>query len=89
MLLLLIMLFVMNVFGFLVMWWDKHCARENKWRVPESTLFILALFGGAIGCWLGMRAFRHKTQHWYFVWGMPILMLIDAVSFACIVKWVM
>ena len=45
--------------------------------MPEKTLFLLALLGGACGGWLGMRVFRHKTKHWYFVWGFPLLALLQ------------
>ena len=60
---------------FVVMGADKRRARRERWRVPEKTLFLLALLGGACGGWLGMRFFRHKTQHAAFVWGFPLLSL--------------
>lgn len=60
---------------FVLMGADKHRARRERWRVPEKTLFLFALLGGACGGWLGMRVFHHKTRHWYFVWGFPLLAL--------------
>ena len=42
--------------------WDKWQARRSERRVPERTLHLLALAGGFVGAWLGMRFFRHKTQ---------------------------
>ena len=54
---------------------DKRRARKGKWRVPEKTLFLLPLLGGSIGALLGMRVFHHKTKHWYFVWGIPAILL--------------
>ena len=53
---------------------DKHKARKNKWRIPEATLLLIALLGGSIGSLLGMYTFRHKTRHWYFVWGIPLIL---------------
>lgn len=50
-------------------------ARRGAWRVPEKTLFLLPLLGGSVGALLGMRVFRHKTKHWYFVWGVPAILL--------------
>lgn len=60
---------------FIVMGADKRRARLGMRRVPEKRLFLLALLGGAVGGTLGMRAFRHKTKHWYFAWGFPLLAL--------------
>ena len=57
---------------------DKKKARRKAFRIPESTLFIVALIGGSIGSIAGMYTFRHKTQHWYFVWGMPAILLVQA-----------
>ncbi len=54
---------------------DKRRARRGAWRVPEKTLFLLPLLGGSVGALLGMRVFRHKTKHWYFVWGVPAILL--------------
>ena len=54
---------------------DKAKARRGAWRVPEKTLFLLPLLGGSVGALLGMLIFRHKTKHWYFVWGIPLILL--------------
>ena len=54
---------------------DKSKARRGAWRVPEKTLFLLPLLGGSVGALLGMLVFRHKTKHWYFVWGIPLILL--------------
>lgn len=72
---LLVWLAVINLLTFIVYGADKHRARKGKWRVPEKTLFLLPLLGGSIGALLGMRVFHHKTKHWYFVWGIPAILL--------------
>ena len=72
---LLIWLAVINLLTFIVYGADKRRARKGKWRVPEKTLFLLPLLGGSIGALLGMRVFHHKTKHWYFVWGVPAILL--------------
>lgn len=64
-----------NLVTFTVYGVDKAKARRGAWRVPEKTLFLLPLLGGSIGALLGMRVFRHKTKHWYFVWGVPAILL--------------
>ena len=72
---LLVWLAVINLLTFIVYGSDKRRARKGKWRVPEKTLFLLPLLGGSIGALLGMRVFHHKTKHWYFVWGIPAILL--------------
>lgn len=72
---LLVWLTVINLLTFIVYGADKRRARKGKWRVPEKTLFLLPLLGGSIGALLGMRVFHHKTKHWYFVWGIPAILL--------------
>ncbi len=75
-------LMLMSLVLFIVMGADKGRAKAGSWRVPEKTLFLLALLGGAIGGVIGMRVFRHKTKHWTFAWGFPILALLQlAVCF--------
>lgn len=70
---------VMNVVAFALMGIDKHKARAGKWRIKETTLFLVtALFGG-LGGTLGMFVFRHKTKHWYFKIGFPALLVVQVV----------
>lgn len=70
-------LIVMNLMGFALMGIDKSKAKKHAWRVPEKTLFLASLLGGSIGTWAGMYAFRHKTKHWYFVVGIPTILLMQ------------
>lgn len=76
---LLYLLFI-NVFTFLIMWYDKHEAKTNQWRVSEKFLFLLVVLGGGIGGIAGMYAFRHKTKKWYFKYGFPIITIIEIVG---------
>ena len=62
-----------NIVLFVVMGVDKYRAIRRRWRIPEATLFILALVGGACGGTVGMYSFRHKTKHWYFAVFFPLL----------------
>ncbi len=68
-------LIAINLVTFAVYGADKRRARRGAWRVPEKTLFLLPLLGGSVGALLGMRVFRHKTKHWYFVWDVPAILL--------------
>lgn len=72
-------LVIINLCGFLSMKIDKKKAEKNKWRIPEKTLFIIAALGGSIGSIAGMQKFRHKTKHWYFVIGMPAILILQIV----------
>ena len=74
-----IYLIVLNLTGLAVMGIDKSRARKHRWRIPEKTLFLVSILGGSIGTWAGMYLFRHKTKHWYFVVGMPAILIIQAV----------
>lgn len=71
---LLFCLAAVNVVAFAVYGADKRRAKKGKRRVPEKTLFLLAAVGGSAGALAGMRSFRHKTRHWYFVWGIPAIL---------------
>ncbi len=67
-----------NIAGFALMGWDKRQARRGGWRVRERTLLLTAALGGSLGSILGMRHFRHKTKHWYFRWGLPAILALQA-----------
>ncbi|WWR16939.1 DUF1294 domain-containing protein [Lachnospiraceae bacterium JLR.KK008] len=68
---------VLNIIGFALMGIDKWKAKKGAFRIPEATLFIIAVIGGSVGSILGMYTFRHKTRHWYFVYGMPAILLLQ------------
>jgi uncharacterized membrane protein YsdA (DUF1294 family) len=72
-------LILMNVIGLLVMGVDKSKAKNHAWRIPERTLFLVSVLGGSVGTWAGMYLFRHKTKHWYFVIGMPAILIAQVV----------
>jgi len=95
---LLYYLIVINIVTFLVYGIDKwrstsgrflptgrKKAKQGSWRIPEATLLILALIGGSIGALLGMKVWRHKTQHKKFKYGLPLILLaqIAIIYFIC------
>ena len=84
-LIILIYLAAVNLFGLIIMGVDKSRAKRRKWRIPEATLFLVAIIGGSIGSILGMYLFRHKTKHWYFVVGMPVILVLQLIAVAIIV----
>lgn len=65
-----------NILTFVMYGMDKLRAKRGWWRTPESTLLLLAFIGGSIGAWLGMIVWRHKTRHWKFRIGVPLILII-------------
>jgi len=74
-----------NVISFIVMGVDKRRAVKRAFRVPESTLFVLAIIGGSIGSIAGMHLFHHKTRHWYFLYGMPVILALQILLVLAVV----
>lgn len=70
-------LLTINAVGFLIMLTDKRCAQKKLWRIPEATLFTVAILGGSIGVLLGMRVFRHKTRKPKFFVGIPVILALQ------------
>jgi Predicted membrane protein len=74
-------LIIINLCGILSMYMDKRRARNHQWRIPEKTLFLIALLGGSAGSIIGMKMFRHKTKHWQFTTGMPAIFIMQTALF--------
>ena len=84
---LFVYLLVMNVAAFLVMGADKKRAIAQKRRIPEKTLFLLALLGGSLGAYMGMQSFRHKTKHLKFTIGLPAILVVHlALGFYLVIR---
>ena len=73
----LIYLAVINVVTFFMYGIDKWKAKKSKWRIRETALLGLAVLGGSIGAWLGMKVWHHKTQHKKFKYGVPAIIIIQ------------
>lgn len=70
---------IINLAGLIVMGMDKSRAKRHAWRISEATLFLISFLGGSIGTWAGMYLFRHKTKHWRFVIGMPLICVFHVI----------
>lgn len=77
--LLLSCIIAVNVITFVVYGIDKLKAKKGKWRVPEATLLLLAIVGGSVGAWCGVKVWHHKTMHVKFKYGIPLIMAMHAV----------
>ncbi|MBR6185890.1 MAG: DUF1294 domain-containing protein [Clostridia bacterium] len=80
-------LLALNVLSFCLMAYDKRCAKQGKWRVPEKTLFLAAACFGGLGGVLGMVLCRHKTQHWYFKVFFPLFLVVQ-IAVLILLYWV-
>lgn len=85
--LIILYLAVINLVGFALMGIDKRRARRHQWRIPEKTLFLAALLGGSLGGILGMYTFRHKTRHWYFAVGFPVILVVQVILAVAVKYW--
>ena len=70
-------LFAINIVSFFLYGIDKYKAKKNKWRISEATLLMIAVIGGSIGAWVGMRLWHHKTMHKKFKYGIPIIIIMQ------------
>ena len=70
-------LLAVNIASFLLYGIDKYKAKKGKWRVSEATLLMMAVIGGSIGAWAGMRLWHHKTMHKKFKYGIPIIIIMQ------------
>ena len=78
--LLILYLLIINAAGLLLMLVDKIKAKKNLWRIPEAMFFIIAAIGGSIGSLVGMYLCRHKTKHFHFILGMPLVLAIQIMT---------
>ncbi len=75
--LIVIYLVAVNVITFFFYGIDKWKARRSKWRIPKATILGLAVIGGSLGAWLGMRMWHHKTMHKKFQYGIPLILIVQ------------
>ena len=66
---------IINTLAFIVYGIDKLKAKKGKWRIPESTLLLLAIIGGSIGAWFGIKVWHHKTLHKKFKYGITLIVI--------------
>ena len=81
-----IIIVIINIVTFFVYGIDKYKAKKGKWRIPENSLIGLAIIGGSIGAYLGMRVWHHKTMHLKFKYGIPLIIVIQLIIVYMFVK---
>ena len=80
----LTVLAAINLFTFILYGLDKRYAKKKKWRISEARLLLFAALYGALGAYLGMRIFRHKTKHKKFTVTVPFLLSLQ-IAFAAFI----
>ena len=70
-------LVAINLVAFFMYGMDKWKAKQSKWRISETALLGLAVVGGSIGAWLGMKTWHHKTLHKKFRFGVPLILTVQ------------
>ena len=73
-------LIVVNISAVAVYGWDKLSAKQGWQRVPEKILLLLALLGGSVGAMAAMTLFRHKTRHLKFIYGVPMIFVLQIAA---------
>ena len=79
---LLIVYAMVNVIAFTLYGIDKRRAKKNLWRIRERTLLLATGLFGGVGAWLGMKLFRHKTQHMVFKVLVPVMAIAQMLLMA-------
>lgn len=82
----LLLLIAVNLVSFALYGLDKLKAKKGLWRIKESTLLLVAAFGGSLGALLGMEVFRHKTKHWQFKVLVPVFLVLHVALGVWLVK---
>ena len=72
-------LLAVNIATFFLYGIDKYKAKKGRWRISEATLLLMAVIGGSIGAWAGMRIWHHKTMHKKFKYGIPVIIILQVV----------
>ena len=70
-------LLAVNITSFLLYGIDKYKAKKGRWRISDATLLLMAVIGGSIGAWGGMRIWHHKTMHKMFKYGIPVIIIFQ------------
>lgn len=78
-------LLIINLYGIGLIIADKTKARKGSWRIPEKRLFLVGLFGAAVGMFVAMNMIRHKTKHISFMLGFPVMIGLHVVLYLVLV----
>ncbi|MBQ9673891.1 MAG: DUF1294 domain-containing protein [Ruminococcus sp.] len=69
--------FVINLIALAITYYDKKASKRHRRRVRENTLMLVGALGGAPVMYLTMKVIRHKTKHFIFMFGLPLIFIIE------------
>ena len=80
---------VVSLISTIVCIYDKKISKKGnvKLRVPEKTLFIWSVLGGALAMYITMQIIRHKTKHLSFMIGLPVIIVLQAVLIGVLLRF--
>lgn len=70
-------LLAVNIASFILYGIDKYKAKRGKWRISEAMLLTMAVIGGSVGAWTGMKVWHHKTMHKKLTIGVPLVFVLQ------------
>ncbi|MGD9154427.1 MAG: DUF1294 domain-containing protein [Bacillota bacterium] len=79
---------IFNLVGMIVVAVDKQKAVWRRRRIPERVFFIMAALGACPGIYGGCLLFRHKTKHKSFMWGLPVIFILQAAAIGWVCFWI-
>ena len=77
----------LNLLAFAMFGIDKAKARVGAWRVAETTLLMLAFFGGTLGAYAGRAVFRHKTRKQPFNSNLFAIAVVQVLGLGALIGW--
>ena len=79
---LLAYILVISIVSVVVCIYDKKISKKNRveLRIPEATLLGLSALGGSVAMFICMLLTRHKTKHFKFMVGIPVIILVQAAA---------
>lgn len=77
----LIYFIFVNALAIVLVLYDKFASKRSMYRIPEKTLFLVAIGGGAICMYISMQLIRHKTRHKSFMVGLPLIIIGQALIY--------
>ena len=77
----------LNLLTFAMFGIDKAKARVGAWRVAETTLLMLAFFGGTVGAYAGRAVFRHKTRKQPFNSNLFAIAVAQVLGLGGLIGW--
>ena len=80
----LIYIAIISLISIITCIYDKKISKKNKveLRVPEKILLILSALGGSVAMLITMLLIRHKTKHFKFMVGIPVIIILQVALIA-------